>query len=374
MKPLYEQIYKSLKEDIITAKYQVGDQIPSEKELSKYFDVSIITIKKALEKLTDEGLVSRTRGKGTFVSNHTSGNTMPRNNGNKKTPLIGLIVTDFDDSFGNRLIGGLEDAAQDKCHIILKRSLSKPEREDKAIRELLDYGVDGLIISPANAEHYSREILKMIVDQFPLVLIDRAYKSLAVTSISTDNEKAAKEGINYLMNLGHESIGVLIPKDNTTTAIEDRIKGVVEAIVEKKMVVNRELWCTDIKSPYPTHVEEMQTDIETIKAHLQQHPQITALFALEYNIALLAKQAAEQLNLQVPDDLSIVSFDSPPRNIIEWNFTHLQQQEEEIGQQALNRLLEMYQGDFGINDIRIPAKMVEGSTTKQWMVEYVKGE
>ncbi|GAB2566443.1 GntR family transcriptional regulator [Gracilibacillus alcaliphilus] len=364
MKPLYEQIYKSLREDIISAKYQIGDQIPAEKELSKQFNVSNITIKKALEKLSSEGLIYRTRGKGTFVSNQKNENLTTKNNQGTKKPLFGLIVTTFDDSFGNRLIGGIEDAAQDTCHIILKRSLSIPEREDKAIRELLDYGIDGLIISPAKAEHYSREILKMIVDRFPFVLIDRSFKGLAATSVSTDNEKAAKEGIRHLIDLGHEHIGVLIPKDNSTTAIEDRIKGVVEAIVEKKVVVNRELWCAEIKSPYPTH-KDTAKDIETIKAHLLKYPQITALFALEYNIAVLAKQAVEQLNLRIPEDISIMSFDSPPRNALEWNFTHLHQQEEKIGQQALDSLLDMYHGNFEMKkDIRIPAQLVEGTTTK----------
>ncbi|QGH32676.1 GntR family transcriptional regulator [Gracilibacillus salitolerans] len=362
MKSLYEQIYESLKQDIISAKYKVGDQVPSEKELSEYFNVSTITTKKALEKLTHEGFVYRKRGKGTFVSKNTIDMKIVKHDVQTKKPLFGLILTTFDDSFGNKLIASLEEASQDECFIILRRSLSIPNREDKVIRELLEYGIDGLIISPAKAEHYSLEILKMIVNQFPLVLIDRSFKGLATTSVSTDNEQAAKMGINHLLELGHENIGILIPKDNGTTTIEDRIKGIVEATAEKKVIVNRDLWCSDIKSPYPTHADTKK-DIEVIMNHIKKNRNITALFALEYNIAVLAKQAVEQLKLKIPEDISILCFDSPPRNALEWNFTHLQQNEEEIGRLALNNLLEMYNGNFIIDDIRVSATLIEGDTT-----------
>ncbi|GIN71501.1 LacI family transcriptional regulator [Bacillus sp. J14TS2] len=362
MKPLYIQIYESLKQDIISAKYKVGDQVPSEKELSKYYNVSSITVKKALEKLANEGFVYRKRGKGTFVSENATEVGLVKKDLTHKKPLFGLVLTSFDESFGNDLIASLEEASQDTCFIILKRSLSIPSREDKVIRELLEYGIDGLIIIPAKAEHYSLEILKMVVNKFPLVLIDRSFKRLAATSISTDNEQAAKMAVNHLFDLGHENIGVLIPKDNDTTAIYDRIKGIVEAFAEKKIFVNREQWCSDIKIPYPTH-EYAKITIETIKNHIMRNKEITALFALEYNIAMLAKTAVEQLNLKVPEDISILCFDSPPRNILGWNFTHIEQDEQAIGQLALNKLIEMQNGHTIIDDIRVPATLVKGDST-----------
>ncbi|MCJ7842949.1 GntR family transcriptional regulator [Lederbergia sp. NSJ-179] len=363
MKPLYEQIYESLKKDIVSTKYKVGDQVPSEKELSTYYDVSTITAKKALEKLANEGLVFRKRGKGTFVSERTTEMEPVKKDMAGKKPLFGLVLTSFDESFGNDLIASLEEASLNKCFIILRRSLSIPSREDEVIKELLEYGIDGLIIIPAKAEHYSLEILKMVVNQFPLVLIDRSFKKLAATTVSTDNEQAAKMGVNHLFDLGHENIGVLIPKDNDITAIYDRINGIVEAFAEKKVIINRDLWCSDIKSPHPTH-EDVEKDIETIKNHIKEHPEITALFALEYNIAMSAKRAVEQLNLRVPEDISILCFDSPPRNKLEWNFTHIEQDEELIGQLALSKLMEMQNGDFIVDDIRVPATLVKGGSTK----------
>lgn len=365
MKSLYEQVYESLKKEIITAKYQVGDRVPSEKELSDTFQVSRITSKKALEKLMNEGYVYRQRGKGTFVSEFRNSKKEQINRFNKIKPLFGLIVTNFDDSFGSGLITSLEEASSDKCLIIFKCSLGISKREEKIVKELLDFGIDGLIVFPAQAEHYSSEILKMVVDKFPLVLIDRSFKGLATSSVSTDNEDAAKRGTNHLFDLGHEKIGVLMPSHFETTTIKDRLNGIVEAFSEKQLIVNRDLWCSNIKSTLPTPMASKAEDLEIIKEHIKNNPEITALFALEYNIAVLAKTAIEQLNLKVPEDISIICFDSPPWNEIDWKYTHLQQNEEEIGKLTIERLLGMYKGEFKINKDRISATLIEGNTTQR---------
>src|SRR5690606_9552434 len=128
-------------------------------------------------KLVNEGYVYRKRGIGTIVSKNDgvskNGEIKSVSKIKNKKPLIGLIVTSFDGSFGNTLITSVEEASEDKCFIILKRSDSNPAKEDKIINELIEFGVDGLIILPAHAEHYNFEILKMVVNQFPLILIDR---------------------------------------------------------------------------------------------------------------------------------------------------------------------------------------------------------
>lgn len=66
--PLYIQIYRLLKEAIEKKEYQPGDKLPSENEIIKKFAVSRTTAISAIEKLAEEGLVYRERGKGTFVA------------------------------------------------------------------------------------------------------------------------------------------------------------------------------------------------------------------------------------------------------------------------------------------------------------------
>ncbi len=369
MKSLYEQVYESLRKEIISSKYKVGDRVPSETELSETFHVSRITSKKALEKLRNEGYVYRQRGKGTFVA---QSRTLKNEGHTRKTnpPLFGLIVTDFNDSYGSKLITSIEEASKGQCMIILKCSFGDPEQEEKLVKELLDYGVDGLIVFPAQAEHYSSEILKMVVDKFPLVLIDRSFKGVAATSISTDNEQAAKTGANYLLELGHEHIGVLIPENFETTTIEDRLSGIVNAFAEKQGIVNRDLWCANIKSTLPTPLATKEEDINVITQHLKNNSHITALFALEYHIAVLAQAAIDQLGLRVSEDISILCFDSPEWNKFQMNFTHLKQNEPELGKLAVQRLLDMHNGELTIKKDRISAELVIGSSTQQLNVIY----
>ncbi|HIZ55007.1 MAG TPA: GntR family transcriptional regulator [Firmicutes bacterium] len=65
--PLYMQIYQDLKEKIIGKEYEYGKNIPTELELQEYYGVSRITVRQAIFSLEREGLVVRTRGKGTIV-------------------------------------------------------------------------------------------------------------------------------------------------------------------------------------------------------------------------------------------------------------------------------------------------------------------
>lgn len=66
--PLYEQITKQLKEQILQGKLKKGSILPSIRALAKELKVSIITVKRAYEELEQEGFVETMPGKGTYVS------------------------------------------------------------------------------------------------------------------------------------------------------------------------------------------------------------------------------------------------------------------------------------------------------------------
>jgi GntR family transcriptional regulator len=66
--PYYEQLRQILESDIRTGRVAVGDQLPSEAQLCEDFDVSRTVVRQALNELANDGLVSRYKGKGSFVS------------------------------------------------------------------------------------------------------------------------------------------------------------------------------------------------------------------------------------------------------------------------------------------------------------------
>lgn len=68
MVPLYQQLSDKIKEQIIEGQLKPGDRLPTEAEFSQKFDVSRITVRKAIELLVEDEYVIRKQGIGTFVA------------------------------------------------------------------------------------------------------------------------------------------------------------------------------------------------------------------------------------------------------------------------------------------------------------------
>ena len=66
-KPLWSQLFEILNERIAENVYEAGSVLPTEAELMKEFSVSRITVRQAMNRLLQEGLISRRRGSGTIV-------------------------------------------------------------------------------------------------------------------------------------------------------------------------------------------------------------------------------------------------------------------------------------------------------------------
>ncbi|WP_269410181.1 GntR family transcriptional regulator [Lentibacillus daqui] len=66
--PLYQQVKQYLHDKITSGEWEVGYQLPSEKELAAQFGVSNITVKRAVLELVDSGKLYRQSGRGTFVA------------------------------------------------------------------------------------------------------------------------------------------------------------------------------------------------------------------------------------------------------------------------------------------------------------------
>jgi GntR family transcriptional regulator len=65
--PLYYQLELHLRDAIESGRFGSGEQLPPEKELSRLFGVSRVTVREALRRLEEDGLISRTPGRGTIV-------------------------------------------------------------------------------------------------------------------------------------------------------------------------------------------------------------------------------------------------------------------------------------------------------------------
>lgn len=68
MVPIYEQIMAGIKEKIATGELQTGMALPSVRALANELKISALTVKKAYDRLEEEGLTHTVHGKGTFVA------------------------------------------------------------------------------------------------------------------------------------------------------------------------------------------------------------------------------------------------------------------------------------------------------------------
>ena len=68
MVPIYEQLMEQIKSDIIQSELKEGDALPSVRTLAGELRISALTVKKAYDKLEEEGFVTTVHGKGTYVS------------------------------------------------------------------------------------------------------------------------------------------------------------------------------------------------------------------------------------------------------------------------------------------------------------------
>jgi GntR family transcriptional regulator len=66
----YQEVKQKITEDLVRGRFPMGQALPAEKDFAKELDVSIGTLRKAVDELVAEGIVTRRQGKGTYVAEH----------------------------------------------------------------------------------------------------------------------------------------------------------------------------------------------------------------------------------------------------------------------------------------------------------------
>lgn len=371
--PLYMKIYETLLERIHSGEIKEGDRIPTEMELAAEFQVSRITSRKSLDILAENGYINRTRGKGSFVISRDKPDEQNESGAtgeNTQNCTIGLVIPDFSASYAMDLLSGIEkEACDNNCGFTFYRTYGQQDLEEKGIEFLFNMGVDGIILMPVHGEHYNPKIFKMVLDGYPFVLVDRYLKGIPAPFIGTDNVSAAKEMADYLFELGHRHIGFISPPGVDTSTIEDRMEGFVRSHKDHGIPVDESLWITDMMCTVPgkNTDENIREDIEKVIGLIGAHPEITCFFVIEYNLALVALQAINSMGRKVPEDFSLVCFDGPVNYIGDYFFTHIRQQEENMGREAVKMLLKQLEEKDGSERKYIEGKLVIGKSTQKVM-------
>ncbi len=349
---LYERLRAYLLDEIRSGRLGPGARIPSELALAEQFNVSRITSKKAMETLERDGLIVRYRGKGSFVAERRE-TPLPESappNGQRghvpathralMAPAIGFVVPNFSDVFGTRMLHAIEDRAAEHGHSVLfKRTYGRRDIEDNAISRFVNMGVRGLIVMPIHGEFYNDALLRIVLDGFPVVLVDRYLKGIAVNSVGIDNHEACRALTTTLVERGHREIGFFSLPPERTSSIEDRRRGFGAALREASLPYDRSHLLMSLTCTLPGEILEssIEADRQRVNDYLHVHPEMTGFVACEYPLAVILEQV---LVARSRSDLvaNITCFDATDSPLEPVRFTHIRQDERGIGATAVDLL------------------------------------
>lgn len=351
--PLYRQIQDEIKELIREGKLRPGDRVPSEKELAEQFHVSQITSKNALIGLADEGILVRHQGKGTFVNQDIFSSHFPSLHAaaldsKQNKGLIGLIIPTLRTKVEQKIVQHIERfAVQNGYQVILRISRESQLNESEAIESMIASGAQGIIIFPTEEETYNEDILRLSLNKFPLVLIDRYLKEIRTYSVSSDNIAGTFEAVSYMLEHGHEHIALISP-EITNTVTEDRASGFEKAFYSKNLPINKNSWC--IVNMAEVHDRNCSN---LIRDFLEARPEITAAFVMNAELSQTAYQVLKQMNKSVPEDFLLFGFDDPDCPGVRF----VEQDEEAMCEQSVAFLLEQMEGMFNPQRVAVPVKL-----------------
>ncbi len=358
--PTYMHIYEDVYEKIINGEYKEGDKLPTEMEFCKQYYVSRITVKKALEKLVSKGLIIRIAGKGTFVSVKKSNSTFDPD------ARIGLIMCGFGTSYGSELIRSIERELSKKGkNLVLKNSHFDKELEATAISELLEQRVEGIILQPTHNDYFNNAVLKLSLNKFPMVIVDRELKGVDLPYVGTDNVSAMGTAMQYLFECGHRNICFISGTPRNTSTIEDRLSGFRKAFADNGFPYNAFNEFLEIKSVSVKATPELiEQDVQRIMEHIKSHPEITCIFTGEYAVCSLVKQALKRLDKSIPDDISLITFDNISDPFYFTTTTYVKQNEKEIGKKAVDVVLDCIENSVSTPHLYLSCTLVKNSSVK----------
>ena len=347
---LYLQIYAKLLADIKSGIYADGKPLPTEAEAAGQYLVSRITSKKALTKLAEDGVIVRIPGRGSFVKkDYALPDFAPHKEAGPK--VVALLMTGYSYSFGlDVLDAALAKAEELGIHLILKNTFSDQKRESVMLKSLIASNVAGIIVQPAHGELYNEVLLSAVYSKFPIVMLDRSMPGIDVPFVGVDNAKLSREAVCKLISAGHRNISLLVLEDDRSSSLKERMQGFLEAFADSRLAVKKDLWLTSINDL--VNFKELclndrnahEKYVNVIAEHLLKHPEITAIFGTEYNVAKAAWDAVRRIGKRVPEDISIVSFDFDSGYVGLHLLSHIRQPQESIGACAVEVIHDIMNG------------------------------
>lgn len=285
--PKYIRIKNKIVDGI--KKGKIKGKLPGERVLAKKYNVSYMTVRKAVEGLVEKGILYKNTTKGTFVSN--------RKVSNKITKNIGFFLDET-----------IEDGISSPYYSLIFKAI---EKEVKNIGYNLTLFSDPNDLNPLNSQKkidgvifcfFPRltEEIKKLKELIPIVLLDNISSDLSIPSVTIDNFNSSHKSAEYLRSLGHQRIGFISGLLNSDVC-KDRLLGYTSIMSHNGMDNTTNLI---YKGDYSYESGEKGAEYFL---SLTKIP--TAIMCANDSMAIGAMKVVQAQGLLVPDDISIIGFD-----------------------------------------------------------------
>ena len=329
-RPKYRTVYDTLLQSIRRGDYPPGGKLPAETELVAQFNVSRITVIRALRDLQTAGVVRRRHGSGSYVEESRPPNLLH----------VGLLFPRLlePDSIFTVVHQTLTRESQKRGWLIVFQEISDqctPERALKTLEQLAQSGVRGILYLPLPITAGYAEVNEAVAGycverRLALVLLDRDLNHWHNRSrfdlVGSDNESGGFLAAEHLIRRGCRRLMFFSGVQDHPT-VEARLEGVRHAIADAASV----------------HVEVSPTDGDDpvmIRKLLSQHSPDGIVCANDLTAAKLLRSLF-QSGVQVPQQIKLVGFDdTPTASLLPVPLTTIHQAADEMAIQAMNVMLQ----------------------------------
>jgi len=264
-------------------------------QVAKVAGVSTTTVSRVINGVPTVSEENRRRVREAIRKLHYRPNPSAQRLAAGRHDTIGLVIPRFADMFHsfhvNELLKGIGTAVDR-----LKLNLLLHVTDGRSFLDLAK--VDGVLFADIDG---NEDQLDFVLDQdAPCVVMVNYVKELPVSCTAVDNRTASERVVDYLAKLGHREIATITGHLRTPCGI-DRLDGYLKAMKARGLEVKPHfVQRGDYTGP------SAREPAKRLLTH-QQRP--TAIFAASDEMAVMTIDAALELGLRVPEDLSVVGFD-----------------------------------------------------------------
>ena len=249
-----------------------------------------------------------------------------------RTNLIMLSLPDITNPFWPAVARGVQDQMETEGYaVVFANSDWDAEREKIFLRMARRNRFDGILINPVQI---SNEELK--ATHIPAVLIGSHEGFPDFDIVGSDSYGATQLALSHLFELGHRRIGLIRGKRQSRPG-HSRLRSYKDFLQEKALPLEKSLIA---QAPF-----DEAGGRQALRRLLASTQPPTAILAANDTLAIGALQAAHEVGLSVPGDLSIVGIDNiPAASTTTPPLTTCVKPQYEIGKQAATFLLDHLEG------------------------------